>query len=115
MQESGINNQVSEKGNSGNARKNQSVNDQERVHGNDKGNNDQKSCKDGRDKNTMEEEEELKYFGKCEGNKLTVIFHAVLAPHFKFEASQGDRIFMRFGGAAFGNFNEDVVEVFPER
>jgi len=46
---------------------------------------------------------------------MTVIFHALLAPHFKFEASQGDRIFMRFGGAAFERFNENVVEVFPER
>ena len=115
MQESSIDNQVSEKGKSGNARKNQSVNDQEHFQDNDKGDNDQKSCQDGRDKNTIKEEKELEYFGKYKGNKMTVLFHAVLAPHFKFEASQGDRIFMRFGGAAFGDFNENVVEVVPER
>lgn len=46
---------------------------------------------------------------------MTVVFHAVLAPHFKFEKSQGDRIFMRFGGYAFGNFNDNVVEVHPKK
>ena len=46
---------------------------------------------------------------------MTVIFHAVLAPHFKFEESQCDRIFMRFGGVRFGRFQDNVVEVFPER
>ena len=45
---------------------------------------------------------------------MTVFFHAVLAPHFKFDAQQGDRIFMRFGGPVFGKFNEDIVEVFPK-
>lgn len=46
---------------------------------------------------------------------MTVVFHAVLAPHFKFEKDQGDRIFMRFGGADFGGFNDDVVEVHQQR
>ena len=46
---------------------------------------------------------------------MTVVFHAVLAPHFKFEANEGDRIYMRFGGVWFGDFNENVVEVKPER
>lgn len=55
------------------------------------------------------------YFAKYNGKKMTVVFHAVLAPHFKFEKSQGDRIFMRFGGYAFGNFNDNVVEVHPEK
>ena len=46
---------------------------------------------------------------------MTVFFHAVLAPNFKFDAQQGDRIFMRFGGPVFGDFNTDVVEVYPVR
>lgn len=46
---------------------------------------------------------------------MTVVFHAVLSPDFKLEPSQGDKIFMRFGGPAFGRFNDDVVEVQPER
>ena len=49
------------------------------------------------------------------GDTMTIIFHAVLSPHFKFDPSVGDRIFMRFGGTMFGGFNEDVVEVFPEQ
>lgn len=46
---------------------------------------------------------------------MTIIFHAVLAPHFKFEKNQGDKIFMRIGGVPFGKFIDDVVEVHPER
>ena len=49
------------------------------------------------------------YFDKHKGNKMTIVFHAVLSPHFKFEEDQGDRIFMRFGGVAFGMFLDDVV------
>lgn len=55
------------------------------------------------------------YFDKHKGKKMTIVFHAVLSPHFKFEKNQGDRIFMRFGGVAFGRFLDDVVEVHPER
>ena len=55
------------------------------------------------------------YFWKENGSKMTVFFYAVLAPHFKFAAHEGDRIFMRFGGPAFGNFNDNVVEVHPGR
>lgn len=55
------------------------------------------------------------YFAKCKKSKMTVFFHAVLAPNFKFDAQQGDRIFMRFGAPAFGDFKTDVVEVYPER
>ena len=55
------------------------------------------------------------YFRRNQGKKMTVVFHAVLAPHFKFEKNKGDRIYMRFGGAAFGGFQDNVVEVFPER
>ena len=59
--------------------------------------------------------EDKGYFGKHKGKKITIVFHAVLSPHFKFEKDQGDRIFMRFGGAAFGDFNDNVVEVHPEK
>ena len=55
------------------------------------------------------------YFRSYRGNTLTVVFHALLSPHFKFDQSEGDKIFMRFGGTMFGRFNDDVVEVFPER
>lgn len=64
--------------------------------------------------NNTEENPNQEYFKEFKGDKMTVIFHAVLAPHFKFEASQGDRIFMRFGGVAFGKFDDNVVEVYPE-
>ncbi|KAK2555497.1 E3 ubiquitin-protein ligase rnf213-alpha [Acropora cervicornis] len=55
------------------------------------------------------------YFRNHRGSTLTIVFHAVLSPHFKFDQGHGDRIFMRFGGAMFGFFNEDVVEVFQEQ
>ena len=55
------------------------------------------------------------YFWKEKGSKMTVVFYAVLAPHFKFAAHEGDRIFMRFGGHAFGHFKKNVVEVYPGR
>ena len=67
---------------------------------------------DGQEKNKKEDKE---YFANSREKKMTIVFHAVLAPHFKFEKNQGDRIFMRFGGVAFGSFNENVVEVHPER
>ena len=62
-----------------------------------------------------EPEENKEYFAKYKGNKMTVEFHAVLSPNFNFDARKGDRIFMRFGGDGFGNFDENVVEVHPER
>lgn len=74
---------------------------------------DQSCHGDGQVKNEKEGKEG--YFVKNKGKKMTVVFHAVLAPHFKFEKDQGDRIFMRFGGVAFGDFNEDVVEVHQQR
>ncbi|XP_067056125.1 E3 ubiquitin-protein ligase rnf213-alpha-like isoform X2 [Acropora muricata] len=55
------------------------------------------------------------YFWKDKGSKMTVVFYAVLAPHFKFSAHEGDKIYMRFGGPAFGTFNDNVVEVHPGR
>lgn len=50
-------------------------------------------------------------FGPGVKDKMTVIFHALLAPHFSFEESCGDKIFMRFDGLEFGKFNKNVVEV----
>lgn len=55
------------------------------------------------------------YFASYNGSKMTVVFHAVLSPNFKCDSSQGDRIFMRFGGVRFGKFLDNVVEVYPER
>ena len=66
------------------------------------------------EKNCHEDSHE-EYFAKDQGKKMTVVFHAVLAPHFKYEETEGDRIFMRFGGVAFGDFNDNVVEVHPEK
>ena len=54
------------------------------------------------------------YFRSYRGSTLTVVFHAFLSPHFKFDQSEGEKIFMRFGGTMFGRFNDNVVEVFPE-
>ena len=48
-------------------------------------------------------------------NQMTIVFHAVLAPHFNFEMEHGDKIFMRFGGVLFGEFMENVVQVHPLR
>ena len=55
------------------------------------------------------------YFEGYNGNKMTVVFHAVLAPHFKFEPNLGDKIYMRFGGELFGDFLDNVVEVIHQR
>lgn len=48
-------------------------------------------------------------------NKMTVVFHSLLAPHFKYEKSGGDRICMRFGDVPFGDFQKDLVELQPIR
>ena len=50
----------------------------------------------------------------CHKNKMTIVFHAVLAPHFEFQNGR-DRIYMRFEGAIFEDFNADVVELHLER
>ena len=47
--------------------------------------------------------------------KMTIVFHSVLAPHFKYDKSRGDRISMRFGGVPFGGFQKDLVELQPIR
>ena len=71
-----------------------------------------KKCHDSEENNNKGKEG---YFDKQKEKKMTLVFHAVLSPHFKFEKDQGDRIFMRFGGVAFGKFQDNVVEVHPER
>ena len=55
------------------------------------------------------------YFEDYNGNKMTVVFHAVIAPHFKFEPNLGDKIYMRFGGEMFGDFRDNLVEVIHQR
>ena len=57
----------------------------------------------------------LEYFSDPRNkNKMTIVFHAVLAPHFKFQ-KEHDKIYMRFEGAVFEDFNADVVELHQER
>ena len=115
MQETGVNNEGPRKGKSGNVKKNHGANNQEQPNNDEKVENGPKSVGVGQRCNNTEEKPNLEYFAKVEGNKMTVIFHAVLAPHFKFETSQGDRIFIRCGGAAFGNFSDNVAEVQLQR
>ena len=115
MQEGGGNIQGSGEKKSGNTRKNQTSNDHQQPRDNKEDEHDRKSIGGGQESNASASGLSSGYFGDGKRNKMTVIFHAVLAPHFKFEESQGDKIFMRFGGAAFGEFLDDVVEVHPER
>lgn len=107
MRESGNDNQVPQKGKSSKGSKPRVERD--KPSGNENGGEAAKK------NNATKEKTSSEYFKKDERPKMTVVFHAILAPHFKFEKGQGDRIFMRFGGVVFGNFNEDVVEVYPER
>lgn len=119
MQGSTVNSQGSQKGKSANSKNNNLTTDHDQA--NDGGNDEQSrgQKKNGenqkKEKNTEEEKRNWDYFGNFKGNKMTVVFHAILSPHFKFEQSDGDRIVMRFGGPAFGDFNKNVVEVYPER
>ena len=71
--------------------------------------NEQKGSDDTQEKNVSG------YLRSFRGSTLTIVFHAVLSPHYKFVQSEGDKIFMRFGVPMFGQFNKDVVEVFPEQ
>lgn len=109
VQERDNDNPVSQKGKSGNLRGSKPHVDQEKHSDNKNGGG------DGKKNNATVEETNSEYFRKYTGTKMTVVFSAVLAPHFKFEEGQGDRIVMRFGGVAFGRFNENVVEVYPVR
>ncbi|KAL9988278.1 hypothetical protein ACROYT_G002709 [Oculina patagonica] len=111
-QEDASNNQGPEKQKSAKTAKNQHDNALHQFEDNERGNQDKSFHKDGQKKNKEGEDE---YFAKYKGPKMAIVFHAVLGPHFKFDKSQGNRIFMRFGGVKFGHWNEDVVEVHPER
>lgn len=101
-----------EQQNGDDAREDQHDNEDHQLQDKEKEDRTQKCHADSEGKNKEDKEG---YFGKYKGKKMTIVFHAVLSPHFKFEKNQGDRIFMRFGGVAFGGFNEDVAEVHPER
>ncbi|PFX29705.1 E3 ubiquitin-protein ligase RNF213 [Stylophora pistillata] len=90
-------------------RKNERTSERNALSNNESDNHDA-SCD-----NKKEPEEGKEHFAKYKGSKMTVVFHAVLSPYFKFDANQGDRIFMRFGGVPFGNFMVNIVEVHPER
>ncbi|XP_068605931.1 E3 ubiquitin-protein ligase rnf213-alpha [Brachionichthys hirsutus] len=46
-------------------------------------------------------------------DRLTIYFHAVLSKDFKFD-SKDDQIFIR-AGSPIGNWDENIVELFPER
>ena len=52
-------------------------------------------------------------FEDYKGDKMTVVFRAILAPHFKYDKTNGDRVFMRFGGALFYDFSINIVEMKP--
>ena len=67
------------------------------------------------DKINNEKSTDFEGFGPSRKDEMTVIFHAVLAPHFSFERNLGDKIFMRFGGLQFGDFNSNVLELEPVR
>ena len=71
--------------------------------------------KTAQDKINNEKSTDFKGFGPDCKDKMTVIFHAVLAPHFSFEGNLGDKIYMRFGGLQLGKFNSNVLELTPVR
>lgn len=52
-------------------------------------------------------------FAKDRKERMTIVFHAVLAPHFGFNLKDGDQVFMRFGGAAFRDFVVNILEMKP--
>ena len=86
------------------------------------GTKDQKSKEKGalkenkaQDKISNKKSTDFEGFGPGCKDKMTIIFHAVLAPHFSFEENLGDRIFMRFGGLLFGQFLSNVLELKPVR
>lgn len=103
-----------EEGKSRNVKKNQCGNDPEQP-GDNKDEHHRRSSRGAQGSNNPKAQLKSDYFGDFKGSSMTVVFHAVLSPHFKFEPSHGDKIFMRFGGAAFGEFLDNVVEVHPER
>ena len=89
--------------------------DHEHTHNNEENDFGRKNSKDRAKNNETSSKMRKEYFEPYKGNEMTVVFHAVLAPHFKFEPNLGDKIYMRFGGAIFGDFQDDVVEVIHQR
>ena len=90
---------------------NQPVDGDDHEHTRDNEENDFGRAKNNETSSKMKKE----YLEDYNDNKMTVVFHAVLAPHFKFEPSLGDKIYMRFGGEMFGYFQDNVVEVTHQR
>ena len=89
--------------------------DHEQTHNNEENDFGGKNSKNRAKNNQTSSEMKKEYFEYYKGDKMTVVFHAVLAPHFKFEPNLGDKIYMRFGGAMFGDFLDNVVEVVHHR
>ena len=98
-----------------NIKKNQHASNREQSHDKDKNGRREGTSGDGQEEYPPAKVMKADYFGEIKEKKMTVFFHAVLAPHFKFEGNQGDKIFMRFGGVPLGSFEKNIVEVFPER
>ena len=89
--------------------------DYEQTHNNEENDFGGKNSENRAKNNQTSSEMRKEYFEYYKGDKMIVVFHAVLAPHFKFEPNLGDKIYMRFGGAMFGDFLDNVVEVVPQR
>ena len=103
--------QVADKEKGGGFGTNQPVDGDDHEHTHDNEENDSGLAKNNETSSKMEKE----YFEDYNGNKMTVVFHAVLAPHFKFDPNLGDKIYMRFGGEMFGHFKDNVLEVIHQR
>ena len=57
----------------------------------------------------------LDVFANDKRERMTVVFHAILAPQFNFNQEEGDHVVMRFGGPAFKNFGVNILEMKPLR
>ena len=109
--------QVADKGKGGDFEMNQPADgdDHEQTHNNGEKDFGGENSKDRAKNNETSSKRKQEYFQPYKGNEMTVVFHAVLAPHFKFEPNLGDKIYMRFGGTMFGDFEDNVVEVVHQR
>ena len=115
MQDSGDKNQEHGKVKTDKEIKNRQIGDNQMHPLNNDPEKQQLGLPDNNKTNRQEVRQTSDYFRLYRGSTMTIVFHAVLAPHFKFDASKRDTIVMRFGGVVFGEFNDDVVEVHPER
>ena len=57
----------------------------------------------------------LDIFENDKRERMTVVFHAILAPQFDFNQEKGDQVVMRFGGPAFKSFEINILEMKPLR